>query len=833
MRYDLMAVLGVLIVMWASCLGCGLLLERVLGLRLSNALLLPLGLCVSIVLTFPGYVAGAGDGLAIALLAAVAVSGLLFARDGLRSRLNPGWPGLAGLGTYVLYMLPVIAYGGWTWAGYDFVNDSAFEMLLANHAKGFGTVLGNLPESSQREFLVSYLSSGYPLGTQTLLGTFSGLTATPVPVIYQGFISFLAGCGAVALATMMRGLRARRGALIAFVALGANLTYQYALQGGIKEIGLLATLCATAALAREALALGRPYVGAVLIAIGAAASLATYNAVAVPFLGALVLFVGVSVLLFERPAALSRRAVRSRRQPVSVGVPSAGTELQPSTPATLTARRSLTRWAGPLILGGVLTALLAIPSLTSFQTFYAVARTGQGATGVGAMQFGQLLRPLPLSQISGVWLAGEYRVPVQAEPAATLTVIATVAILVLLIPGVLLALRRREPSPLLLVGMVGLVLLIVFPRVSPYAQGKLLAISSPAVVLVALIPLATLAGRASVLLLALAGALAAAIIVSDLLAYGHAPVAPTRRMEAIEQAGAHFKGEGPVLWNEFEEYAKYFAAAARISVPFEALTPQQVQLRSPTYFYGHYFDLDQELLSFVERYPVIVTRRSPSASRPPANYRLVYQNRYYLGWRRRPRPLVLRHLPEQSLYSSASTIDCSSLRSFVAGAPTATKLVVAVPPELAWFEPLYSTDRSYGWGIVPSQTGAIIANTPGHASGSVTVAGNARYAVWAQGDFPRPVKVQVDGATIGSASGANTPGQWFQVTSLYLSPGRHQLRIIKPAGRRHLGPGEWGAGIIGAVALQREGAEQLRVLPVSSWRTLCGTTADWAELVRP
>jgi hypothetical protein len=825
MRYDLMAVLGVLIVMWASCLGCGLFLERVLGLRLSNALLLPLGLCVSIVLTFPGYVAGAGAGLAIALLATVAIAGLIFARGGLPSRLNPGWPGLAGLGTYGLYLLPVIAYGGWTWAGYGFVNDSAFEMLLANHAKGFGTVLGNLPESSQREFLVSYLSSGYPLGTQTLLGTFSGLTATPVPVIYQGFISFLAACSAVALATMVRGLRARRAALIAFVALGANLTYQYALQGGIKEVGLLATLCATAALAREAIALGRPYVGAVLVATGSAASLATYNAVAVPFLGALVLFVGVSVLLFGRSGA--------KRQPDSVHAPSVCTQPHRFIATSRSARRYLARWVGPLILGGALTALLAIPSLTSFQTFYTVARTGQGATGVGAMQFGQLLRRLPLSQISGVWLAGEYRAPVQAQPAATLTVIATVAILLLLIPGVLFAVRRREPSPLLLIGMVGLVFLIVFPRVSPYAQGKLLAISSPAVVLVALIPLATLAGRASVLALALTWVLAAAIIVSDLLAYGRAPVAPTRRMEAIEQTGRHFKGEGLVLWNEFEEYAKYFAAAARISVPFEAVTPQQVQLRSPTYFYGHYFDLDQELLSFVERYPVIVTRRSPSASRPPANYRLVYQNRYYLGWRRSPRPLVLRHLPEQSLYSSASTIGCRSLRSLVAGAPAATELAVAVSPELSWFEPLYALDRSFGWGIVPSQSGAIIANTPGHASGLVHVTGNGRYAVWVQGDFPRPVKVQVDGATIGSASGANTPGQWFQITSLYLSPGRHELRIIKPAGRRHLGAGEWGAGIIGAVALQREGSEQLRILPVSSWRTLCGTAADWVELVRP
>src|SRR5205823_4519997 len=205
-RYDPMAVIGVLVLMWASCLGCGLALERALRVRLKNALLLPLGLCVSLVVVLPGYVAGAGYGLAIALLVAVAAAGLLLARGGLRSRLNPGWAGAAGLGVYVLYMLPVIAHGHWTWSGYDFVNDSAFEMLLAEHVKGFGTSLGNVPETSSREFLVSYLGTGYPLGVQSLLGTLSGVTHTPVAVLYQGFIGGLAALAATALATMTRGL---------------------------------------------------------------------------------------------------------------------------------------------------------------------------------------------------------------------------------------------------------------------------------------------------------------------------------------------------------------------------------------------------------------------------------------------------------------------------------------------------------------------------------------------------------------------------------------------------------------------------------------------------
>ncbi len=136
MRYDLMAVIGVPLVMWVTCLGCGLALERILRLRLENALLLPLGLCVAFVLVFPGYVAGAGDVLAVSLLVLVGLAGLLLAQDGLRARLNPGWAGAAGLAAYVLYMLPVIAYGHWTWSGYDFVNDTSFETAARRPHQG-------------------------------------------------------------------------------------------------------------------------------------------------------------------------------------------------------------------------------------------------------------------------------------------------------------------------------------------------------------------------------------------------------------------------------------------------------------------------------------------------------------------------------------------------------------------------------------------------------------------------------------------------------------------------------------------------------------------------
>jgi len=423
---------------------------------------------------------------------------------------------------------------------------------------------------------------------------------------------------------------------------------------------------------------------------------------------------------------------------------------------------------------------------------------------------------------------------IASHHAGLLTTIATVALLVAIVPCIVWALMRRQVAVPAAIGMVGLVLLVVFPRVSPYAQGKLLAMCSPLVVLAGLAGLLSLRGRrAGALGLLAAGGVSLAILASDVLAYSHDRVAPTGRMEAISQTGERFAGRGPVLWNEFEEYAKYFARAAKISVPFEALTPLQVQLRVPTSFYGHYFDLDEELLSFVERYPIIVTRRSPSASRPPANYRLVYENAYYLGWERMPAPQVLEHLSLQQQYSPSQAIQCSALAPIVAKAGRGSELVLASAPEVSWWEPISDPGRSGGWSADPNLPGVLETHTGGHAEGVLSVERQGTYRVWVQGDFPRAVQVQIDGHTVGSASGADTPGQWVQATALHLAPGKHSVRVVMIAGHRHFGPGEWWVGTLGAVELQSETPERMTTLPLSRWRTLCGRQADWVELVRP
>ena len=58
-------------------------------------------------------------------------------------------------------------------------------------------------------------------------------------------------------------------------------------------------------------------------------------------------------------------------------------------------------------------------------------------------------------------------------------------------------------------------------------------------------------------------------------------------------------------------------------------------------------DLDSFPLSTLEPYRSIVTRRSPTESRPPSIYQLVWQGRYYQLWHRpaQPETTILEHVP--------------------------------------------------------------------------------------------------------------------------------------------------------------------------------------------
>jgi hypothetical protein len=781
---------------YALSLGVGLLADRLLRIELPNALLAPVGFCVAIVLVAPGYRWGVAGWLGAGLLAGAALLGFALTGRRLPARLNPGWAGLAGLAAYLLYVAPAALSGGWTWLGYNFLNDTAIQFVLVDQVQHHGAQIQPQAASSFLETLKSYFGSHYPLGSHELLSSLDLLVRMPVQATYQPFISAMAGVAGMSLAWVVRRAQAPgwAAALAGFAAVAANLSYQYALQGSIKEIAMLCTLAVSAAVARELLTTRREVGTAVALGLCLAAGLAVYSAAGVPYVGALAAAVVIGLLVQRRP----QRSLRG--DAIALG-------------------------AGLVALG-----VAAIPTLTQIVTFGQVVQGTFSGNASVASQLGQLAAPLKLAQAAGVWLNGDYRFAVGSGIKGDVTDAAIGLMVGLLAVGVVWLLVRRELGPLLYLAAAGLTAAVIAPRVSPYADAKLLAVLAPGVVLAAGAGAIAVGRRLPPLGLALGVVLAGAVLASNALAYHQVRLAVVARMDALHDAGVHARGLGLVLVNESEEFAKYFGRPAEVNVATEPLTPAQIVRRKEDEpFFGHQYDLDLQTLDYVERFPAIVQRRSPAASRPPADYRLAYQNHFYELWTKEPGVQVVDHLPLQSLDDATAPAPCAGVRALAARAAAGDRLVAAVGPQVATFATAAAPDRSPGWVLYPTP-GLLALKTPGFARGTLAAPATGTYRVWLRGTFGRPISVYVDGRKVGEAHGPDTPNSWNWLATIRVGAGPHRVELRRARG--DLAPGDGAQTLVGPLALERAGSRSLRDVPPAAARTLCGQALDWVELVR-
>jgi hypothetical protein len=454
---------------------------------------------------------------------------------------------------------------------------------------------------------------------------------------------------------------------------------------------------------------------------------------------------------------------------------------------------------------------------------------GTFTAGSVASELGQLTRPLLFSQVAGVWLGPDYRVPIPSGRMDTVTVVAMVLVAIAVAIAIVWLLRRREAGPLLYLVPALVTLAILAPRVSPYADAKMLAILSPGVVLVAGCGVLALGRWLLPVGAVVAVALAAAVLASDGYSYYSVKIAPTDRMKAIEDVGHRFHGRGMLLVNEFEEFFKYFGRDSQLNVSTENLTPAQIKRRrTPTPFYGHYYDLDDQLLSYIERFPYLVLRHSPSASRPPINYRLVYSNRWYEVWKRESTPTVLKHFPMQGMTYAIGALSCRDAARFSRVRGARTWIVAATGPDTVQFDTAGAADRSPGWLLAP-EPGYLAPAARGFARGSVVTA-PGRYRVWLRGTFGRDIDVYVDGRRVGEAREVDTPDQWTDLGTLNLGAGSHRVELRRPPKR--LSPGDGAPSRLGRLAFERTGTRGAIWVRPRDVRRLCGDEVDWVEVAR-
>lgn len=793
---DAAALAVVPIAVWAIATGFGLLAEQLLALAVPKALLAPVGFCLSILVSLAAYSSGVGNTVAVPVVCVLAALGYLLGRRGLPGRLFPGWPLVAGAAAYVGFNSSVIVTGHWTFTG-NITSDPANELLLVSHLQAHGTHDVVTGTSTANTVISSYLQTAYPLGSQSLLAVISGLLGVDPAVIWQGFISAIAGIAAIAAATLSGRTMGRMAAALAgLLSVAAALTFQYALQGYIKEIAVLATMMCALAVIREAILNLRGARAVVLAAIALAAVLAVYSSAGIPYVLALAA-TGVLGLLLVHPQRPSRA------------------------------------WLRPSLAGVVVFGVCSIPTFLTIGESFDAVTSAFSARAPTAPVLGPLARPLPLSEISGVWLGGDYRFPIANQTASLVTTIATVLLLVLLLPGVFRLVSAREPGPLIGLVVIILVQLLLYPRVTPYARGKLLAIDSPIVVLCALQTLSGVRVRVwGALCAAGGGALGVLVLASNAIAYYATPVAPTNRFLALREVGQRLGDRGPVLDSEFEQYAKYFARPALLIDGPDAPTPEPLDLRNSSLpQYTNSFDLDQEKLPFVESFPYVLTRRGPATSRPPSNFRPVMRNAFYELWARTQGARVYRHLPLGGSLSAAGRVGCRALGRLVADPPPGSALSVAESPPVYGFHILDAPDRPIGWLPDPSVPGGVITRgLAGTATGRIFVRTAGRYRIWVQGSLSRAVSIFVDDRPVGEAKGENTPAAWLSAGVVRLSRGRHSLEVTR--GGVTLLPGDGNSfASLGGVVVSPITPERVVRVPLPRWRSLCGREADWVEVV--
>ena len=251
----------------------------------------------------------------------------------------------------------------------------------------------------------------------------------------------------------------------------------------------------------------------------------------------------------------------------------------------------------------------------------------------------------------GIWPVADFRNHPPDSPATY----ALIAILLVgVVAGVVLAWRRRAWGiPLYLAtGLGGFLVVRGLGHVglsSPWLNAKAMAEASPAVVA------AGVAGAAALLRDGPARRGVRSSAVRSRPACSGRTASRTRTSgsrrapssPSCESVGKRFAGQGPALMTETEPYGvRHFlrnldpeGAADRRRRLIPLLDGQGLAK-------GAYADLDQFQLGGILVYKTLVLARSPSESRPPSVYSLVWSGRYYDVWQRPDvYPPILAHTP--------------------------------------------------------------------------------------------------------------------------------------------------------------------------------------------
>jgi hypothetical protein len=766
-------------------LGAGLLLEAATGERLPGVLLPPAGLAGLTVVAQLLVWHGATAELATPAMLATAAAGFVATSRWSRPAVDR-WAIVAAVAVLAVFAAPFVLSGEATFGGYIRLDDTASWLALTDRVMQHGPSFEGLAPSSYEATLEFYLGSDYPVGVFLPLGAVGSLVGQDLAWLYQPYIATLAALLALCLYALAVPLVATgwRRALVAVLASQPALLFGYALWGGAKELAAALGLALLAALAPAFLKEGARSPRRLLpLVVVAAATLAVLSSGGAVWLAPILL---VTVWLLAR----SRGVAQAWRHAVAFTVAA---------------------------------ALLSLPALLALGFLSAPA----ASTITDETRLANLIQPLSLLQAFGVWPSGDFRLRPDQE-AATYVLVVVVGLGA--VAGAAWAWKRRARGLLLyLCGAVAGCLLII-PLGSPWVDAKALAIASPALMLAALIGVASFFDRGwRAAGVGLGLAVAGGVLWSNVLAYGDVSLAPRDRFVELEQIGERFAGDGPLLMTEYEPYGvRYFLRSADPEGASE-LRRRPVTLRSGRPLGKAAFaDLDEFRRDDLLVYRTIVLRRSPAASRPPSPYELVWQGRYYTVWQRPPAgPPGLEHLPLGNRVDPAARAGCSEVLRLARRG----RGLAAVRRKRPLVIQLADTNHPPDWRSDPRSPGVLFPTGAGTLEATLSLPGADRYGLWIGGSVRGSLEASIDGRRIGSVRHElSHSGQYIWLGEAELSGGPH--RVTLSYGGADLHPGSGGDPYpLGPLILSPEEPERQPITYGSSARAraLCGKRLDWVE----
>jgi hypothetical protein len=773
----------------ALAVGWGLLIERIAGTRLPGALIPVTGLAAIVVV---GQLLALGATTAELIVPAAVLGAIAGVGLGWREALGrvDGWAVACALGAFAILAAPIVLSGEATFAGYIKLDDTATWMAITDRVMESGRSLDGLAPSTYEATLAFNLGGGYPIGVFVPLGIATQLSGQDVAWTIQPYMAALGALLALGLWQLAAPLL-ESGPLRAVVAAAGSLSallYGYYLWGGIKEIAAAALIVAAVALATFAIQRRAQPRALVPLALVCAAEIGTLSAggalwLLAPLAGALALLVS---------AAGGRTAARA-------AVICAGLVVVFSLPA--------------LVAGGLLPP------------------TSSPLAGGGAR--GNLIGPLELGQLAGIWPAGDFR-DEPVEPAAV-TALAVVVAAAVAAGTLVHAWRRRAWGVGLYVGGALLACLLIWALGSPWIDGKALATASPA------IPFAAALGGGALYVRgmrvaggAVLGLIVGGVLWSNALQYGDADLAPRQQLAELERIGERIDDQGPTLMTEYQPYgARHFLRDADPEAASELRRRPVALAGGGVLDKGAYADLDALALDGVFAYRTLVLRRGPAVSRPPSPYELVWREDFYEVWQRPASPArpVVEHLGLGGPANPISKPSCAKVRGLAAeGGSEGTLLAAWRPPTVV--VPLDTATYPQEWaGGDPARPRP---TSSGGLTAHVRVPRPGGYEIWLGGSIHPGVEVLVDGQGAGEVRHQlNNRGHFVRLGEARLGPGAHRVTVRFAGADLH--PGSGGeSDAIGPLALSASEASEaeLMQIPATEARTrLCGRRWDWIELV--